>query len=154
MRHRKAHRKLGRTASHRKALLENLAATLLVHKHIRTTLAKAKELRSTVERLITFAKRGTLADRRQVLRAIQDKKIVRSLFTELAPTYQNRNGGYTRFIKLGRRRGDGAEMAIIELVGFEEVQVQKQKSREEAKAKKEKRKQDKGKDKEKTEAKE
>ncbi len=138
MRHRKANRKLGRTATHRKALLENLAATLFVHKHIRTTLAKAKEVRGTVERLITFAKSGTLADRRQVLRAIPDKKIVKSVFTELAPVYQNRNGGYTRCIKLGRRRGDGAEMAILELVGFEEVQIQKQKSREEAKAKKEK----------------
>ncbi len=153
MRHRKAHRKLGRTASHRKALLENLAATLFEHKHIRTTLAKAKEVRGVAERLITFAKSGTLADRRQVLRAIPDKKIVKNLFTELAPTYQNRNGGYTRFIKLGRRRGDGAEMAILELVGFEEVQVQKQKTREEAKAKKEKRKQGKATEKEKAEAK-
>jgi large subunit ribosomal protein L17 len=153
MRHRKAQRKLGRTASHRKALLENLTATLFVHKHIRTTLAKAKEVRGVAERLITFAKSGTLADRRQVLRAIPDKKIVKSLFTELAPTYQNRNGGYTRFIKLGRRRGDGAEMAILELVGFEEVQVQKQKTREEAKAKKEKRKQGKATEKEKAEAK-
>ncbi len=149
MRHRKDNKKLGRTASHRKALLENLAATLFVHKHIKTTVAKAKEARRIVERLITFAKRGTLADRRQVLRAIPDKKIVKNLFDELAPTYKDRNGGYTRTIKLGRRLGDGADLAILELVGFEGVQVEKQKSREEAKAKKEKRKAEKEKAKEK-----
>ncbi len=138
MRHRKAHRKLGRTASHRKALLANLAMALLQHKQIRTTTIKAKEVRREVERLITFAKRGTLADRRQVLRRIHDRHVVKNLFDEIAPTYQDRNGGYTRIIKLGQRRGDGAELAILELVGFEGVQLEKQ----EAKAKKAKKKED------------
>jgi len=138
MRHRKAHRKLGRTASHRKALLANLAMALLQHKQIRTTTIKAKEVRREVERLITFAKRGTLADRRQVLRRIHDRRVVKNLFDEIAPTYQDRNGGYTRIIKLGQRRGDGAELAILELVGFEGVQLEKQ----EAKAKKAKKKED------------
>ncbi len=136
MRHRKAHRKLGRTTSHRRALLANLAVALLQHKHIRTTTAKAKEVQSFVDRLITFAKRGTLADRRQVLRHIHDRKVVRNLFDEIAPTYAERNGGYTRVVKLGQRRGDGAELAVLELVGFEGVQQEKQKSREEEKAKK------------------
>ena len=136
MRHRKVGNKLGRTASHRRALLANLAAALFLHKQVRTTLAKAKEARRTVERLITFAKRGTLADRRQVLRVIRDRKIVKSLFDEIAPKYDGRKGGYTRVIKLGRRRGDGAEMAILELVGYEGVLMDKHKEKEEKKAKK------------------
>jgi len=136
MRHRKAHRKLGRTTSHRKALLANMATALFEHKQIRTTTEKAKEARVTAEKLITFAKRGTLADRRQVLRTIRDKSVVRSLFDEIAPTYKDRNGGYTRVTKLGRRRGDAAEMALLELVGFEDVAIEKQRSSAEQKAKK------------------
>ncbi|RMD86960.1 MAG: 50S ribosomal protein L17 [Calditrichaeota bacterium] len=136
MRHRKVGNKLGRTASHRRALLANLAAALFLHKQVKTTLAKAKEARRTVERLITFAKRGTLADRRQVLRVIRDRKIVKSLFDEIAPKYDDRKGGYTRVIRLGRRRGDGAEMAILELVGYEGVLMDKHKEKEEKKAKK------------------
>ncbi len=115
-------------------MLANVAAALFEHKHIRTTTVKAKEVRSTVERLITFAKKGSLADRRQVLRTIRDKKIVRSLFDEIAPTYKDRNGGYTRVIKLGRRRGDAAEMAVLELVGYEGVAIEKQIDRAEKKA--------------------
>lgn len=134
MRHRKAHKKLNRTASHRKALISNLATSLLENKQVRTTTAKAKEARKTIERLITFAKRGTLADRRQVLRTVRDKSVVKSLFEEIAPTYESRPGGYTRVIKLGRRRGDGAEMAVLELVGYEGAVIEKQQAREEVKA--------------------
>ena len=133
MRHRKAHRKLGRTTSHRKALVSNVASSLFEHKQIRTTTIKAKEIRKTVDKLITFAKSGTLADRRQVLRTIRDKKVVRSLFNDIAPTFQNRDGGYTRVVKLGRRRGDGAEMALLELVGYEGVFLTKQQQKEAAK---------------------
>ncbi|MFQ5705846.1 MAG: 50S ribosomal protein L17 [bacterium] len=138
MRHRKAGRKLGRTASHRKALLANLAQALFEHKQIKTTTAKAKEAKRTVERLITFAKGGSVADRRQVLKVIRDKAIVKLLFDEIAPTYMDRKGGYTRVIKLGRRMGDGADMAILELVGYEGALIEKLKSREEEKSKKKK----------------
>ncbi|MFQ5823417.1 MAG: 50S ribosomal protein L17 [bacterium] len=146
MRHRKIGRKLNRTTAHRKALFSNIAASLIEHKQIQTTTAKAKAVRRSVERLITFAKRGTLADRRQVLRTIKDRKVVKTLFDEIAPNYENRNGGYTRVIKLGRRRGDGAEMALLELVGYEGVQIEKQKAREEEKASKAKKKEEKQKE--------
>lgn len=136
MRHRKAHRKLGRTTSHRKAMIANSAAAVFEHKQIRTTTAKAKEVRKTVDKLITFAKSGTLADRRQVLKTIRHKAVVKNLFDEIAPTFKERNGGYTRIIKLGRRRGDATDMALLELVGFEGVAIEKQKAKEEAKAKK------------------
>lgn len=125
MRHLKAGRKLGRTASHRKATLANVAAALLEHKSIITTKAKAKETRSVVERLITFAKRGDLAARRQVLRTIRDKKLVKELFEKIAPKYENRPGGYTRVVKLGNRKGDDAPMAVFELVGYEGAQTEK-----------------------------
>ncbi len=130
MRHKKAHRKLGRTTSHRKAMISNVATSLFEHKQVRTTTVKAKEVRRTVDKLITFAKRGTLADRRQVLRTIRQKEIVKSLFDDIAPTYKERAGGYTRVIKLGRRRGDGAEMALLELVGFEGIALEKQQKAE------------------------
>lgn len=139
MRHRKTGRKLSRTASHRKATLDNLAMALFENKSIKTTTAKAKEARSSVERLITFAKRGDLASRRQVLKTIRDKNIVKTLFDEIAPKYADRPGGYTRVIKLGQRHGDGADLSILELVGFEGVQtekLQKAKSKREIKAKK------------------
>ena len=136
MRHRKAFNKLNRTASHRKALLSNLATQLFTYKRIKTTAPKAKELRPVVERLITFAKKGTLAARRRVLRTVRDKKVVKALFDEIAPTFENRQGGYTRIIKLGQRAGDGAEIAFIELVGFEGVKkTKKQKSKKESKKK-------------------
>lgn len=138
MRHRKTNAKLNRTVGHRKALYANVASSLFEHKQIKITTAKAKAIRKTVEHLITFAKRGSLADRRQVLRTIRDKRIVKTLFEDIAPTYSDRNGGYTRIIKLGRRKGDGAEMALLELVGYEGVLVDKHQSKEDAKAKKEK----------------
>ncbi len=140
MRHQRAGRKLGRTYSHRKALLANLAASLLEHKSITTTTAKAKEARGVVERLITFAKKGDLAARRQVLRVIRNKDLVKELFEDIAPKYADRPGGYTRVIKLGRRSGDNAPMAIFELVGYESVKAEKiaqkrQKREEKAKEK-------------------
>lgn len=138
MRHLKSGRKLGRTASHRKALMRNLAAELFLHKTIKTTTAKAKELRSLAERLITFAKKGDLAARRQVLRFVKNKSIVTTLFDEIAKKYTDRNGGYMRIVKLGARRGDGAPLSIVELVGYEGIQtekLEKQRQKREAKAK-------------------
>ena len=119
MRHLKRGRKLNRKASHRKALLRNLAASLIIHKRIKTTDAKAKELRGFVEPLITFAKQGTLHARRQVLRAIPGaygQSVSEILFNEIAPRYADRPGGYTRIIKLGFRSNDRAPVSLIELV--------------------------------------
>jgi large subunit ribosomal protein L17 len=121
MRHRVAHRKLGRTTPHRLALLRNLATALFEQERIRTTLAKAKELRPYAERLITLAKRDAdrLHARRLVARDIRDPKVVKKLFDSLGARYATRPGGYTRILKLGQRKGDGAEMAIVELLGSE-----------------------------------
>lgn len=124
MRHRVAHRKLGRITPHRIALLRNLATALFESERIRTTLAKAKELRPFAERLITLAKREgepevRLHHRRQVARDIHDPKIVRKLFDTLGARFIGRPGGYTRILRLGTRQGDGAEMAIVELIGSE-----------------------------------
>ena len=118
MRHNKIGRKLGRKTAHRKALMSNLASALITHKRIKTTDAKAKELRMYIEPLITFAKKGDLHSRRQVLKKIRHKSIVRELFDNIAPTFLNRNGGYTRIIKLGFRDNDCAPMSIIEFVDF------------------------------------
>ncbi len=112
-------RKLGRTASHKKALMSNMAASLFTHGSIRTTYAKAKELRGVAERLITFAKRGDLHARRQVLKRIRNQVVVTRLFDEIGPAFEERKGGYTRVLKLGPRRGDSVEMCLIELVGDE-----------------------------------
>ncbi len=128
MRHRLAHRKLGLITSHRMALLRNQAEALLQHERIETTLPKAKELRPFVERLITIAKRGiaasdvegrTLHSKRLVGRDIVNQDVVEKLFDTLAPRFMERPGGYTRILRLGHRRGDGAEVAQIELVGSE-----------------------------------
>ena len=119
MRHLKRGRKLNRTASHRKALLRNLASSLIIHKRIKTTDAKAKELRSFVEPLITFAKQGTLHARRQVLKALPGKQgqmVTAILFNEIAPQVADRPGGYTRIIKLGNRTNDRAPVSMVELV--------------------------------------
>ncbi len=121
MRHNVKGRKLGRTASHRAALLNSLAASLLKHKRIRTTLAKAKETRSFVEAVITKARKNDLNARRQVMRSINDKEVVKELFNEIVPKIGDRPGGYTRVIKLGNRMGDAASMAVIELVDYNEV---------------------------------
>lgn len=116
MRHRNKGRKLSRTASHREAMLRNMATSLFRHEQISTTTAKAKELRGFAERLITLAKRGDLHARRLAARRIQDKDILFKLFDSIGPRFAERQGGYTRVLKLGFRRGDGAELAIIELV--------------------------------------
>jgi len=117
MRHRSKGRQLSRTASHRRALLNNLAASLFQHERITTTEAKAKELRPVAEKLITLARRGDLHARRLVQRRIQDRDTVAKLFAVIGPRFAARPGGYTRILKLGHRPGDGAEVARIELVG-------------------------------------
>ena len=117
MRHRRKGRKLSRTASHRRATLRNLATALFRHGRIKTTTAKAKELRPYAEKLITLARRGDLHSRRLVARRIQDRGVLSRLFDDIAPRYLERPGGYTRILKLGHRKGDAAEMALIELVG-------------------------------------
>jgi large subunit ribosomal protein L17 len=116
MRHRKKGRHLNRTASHRDAMLRNMATSLFLHDRIETTVAKAKELRGYAEPLITKAKRGDLHARRLVARKIQDKDALARLFDDIAPRYVERPGGYTRVIKVGHRAGDAADLAIIELV--------------------------------------
>ena len=119
MRHRIDHRKLGRTTEHRIAMLRNQAISLVRHDRIRTTLEKAKELRRFVEKLITLAKRDTLNSRRLAARHVHDPEALKKLFSTLGPLYAQRPGGYTRILKLGTRKGDGAQIAIIELVGRE-----------------------------------
>ncbi|MCE2398994.1 MAG: 50S ribosomal protein L17 [Gemmatimonadetes bacterium] len=116
MRHRKKQRGLSRSRSHRRAMLRNMATSLLRHERITTTTAKAKELRPYVERLITLGRRGDLHARRQVARKIADREVQAKLFAEIGPRYTERPGGYTRILKLGNRRGDAADMALIELV--------------------------------------
>jgi len=116
MRHRKKGRKLNRTASHRRATLRNLATSLFRHGRIETTTAKAKELRPYAERLITLAKRGDLHARRLVATKIQDRNVLGSLFQDIGPRFSERPGGYTRILKLGHRKGDAAEMSLVELV--------------------------------------
>ena len=119
MRHRVHGRKLGRTSAHRKALFRNQLTALFTHERIITTVAKAKELRPIAERMVTAARTGTLAARRRVATMVQDKEIARRLFEEIAPRFADRPGGYTRIMRLGRRHGDNAELAIIEFVDYE-----------------------------------
>ncbi|HSR41113.1 MAG TPA: 50S ribosomal protein L17 [Longimicrobiales bacterium] len=116
MRHRKKGRNLSRTSAHKRATLRNMATNLFRHERIRTTKAKAKELRPYAERLISLAKKGDLHARRQAARKIQDREILGKLFDDLGPRFADRPGGYTRILKLGPRKGDAAEMALIELV--------------------------------------
>lgn len=119
MRHRKAGRQLSRNSAHRWALMRNLITALLREEKIQTTDPKAKELRRWVDRVITLGKRGSLHARRQALGIVQDKAVVRKLFETIAPRFKDRPGGYTRIIKLGIRRGDAAQMSLIELVAAE-----------------------------------
>jgi len=116
MRHLKQGRKLGRTSAHRKALLRNLATALLEHERITTTEPKAKELRRIADKLVTLGKRGDLHARRQALQVVRSADVVRKLFNDIAPRFAERNGGYTRVLRLGYRPGDAAAMAVIELV--------------------------------------
>ncbi|MEL6385870.1 MAG: 50S ribosomal protein L17 [Pseudomonadota bacterium] len=116
MRHRLAHRKLGRTTSHRKAMMANMAASLIEHEQIVTTLPKAKEMKPFMDKLITLAKKGDLAARRQAIATVRNKDAVRKLFEVMGGRYAERHGGYTRVLKAGFRHGDNAPMAVIELV--------------------------------------
>ena len=116
MRHKKAGRRLGRNSSHRQAMFRNMAASLLRHETIKTTLPKAKELRRVVEPLITLAKEDGVAKRRLAFDRLRDKEVVGKLFTDLGPRFQARPGGYLRILKLGPRPGDSAPMAIVQLV--------------------------------------
>ncbi|WP_312733466.1 50S ribosomal protein L17 [Brevundimonas sp.] len=116
MRHGAAHRKLGRTTSHRTAMFANMAASLIKHEQITTTLPKAKELRPFVEKLVTLAKKGDLHARRQAISQVRDVPQVGKLFETLGPRYAERNGGYIRIMKAGFRHGDNAPMAVIEFV--------------------------------------
>jgi large subunit ribosomal protein L17 len=133
MRHRKKTNKLGRTKSHRKATLSNLCKAIIHHQQIKTTLVKAKATQNTIESLITVGKKDTVAARRNVFKVLQSHQMVKKLFDEIVPSFTNRSGGYTRIIKLGNRKGDGAELAILQLVGFEPVIVDSKKSSEKKK---------------------
>ncbi len=117
MRHRIAGRKLGRTTSHRVAMLRNLVTSLLEHERVKTTDAKAKEVRPLAERLISLAKRGDLHARRQALSVVRKPELVKKLFETLSPRYQSRTGGYLRIVKVGYRPGDGAPVSLVELIG-------------------------------------
>jgi len=119
MRHLVHHRKLGRTTAHRRAMLRNLVTSFLDKERVRTTLAKAKEARPLAERMITLAKRNTLDTRRQALKFVTKTETVGKLFKDLGPRFSERPGGYTRIVKLAPRPGDGAPMAMLELIGAE-----------------------------------
>jgi len=127
MQHNRAGRKLGRTTSHRRALFRNQLASLFTHERITTTLPKAKDLRPLAEKMVTLGKRGGLHARRLALKNLPDQGAVKRLFDELAPRFASRTGGYTRILKLGRRPGDGAEMAILEFIDFDFAQRQAEK---------------------------
>ena len=134
MRHQKKGRKFNRTASHRKAMMSNLASSLIIHKRIQTTNAKSKELRGFIDRLITYAKKGDVRARRLIQKKIQGKRskeIANILIHDIAPNYENRNGGYTRIIKLNNRKNDNAPVSLIELIdvapSIESIEVENEK---------------------------
>ncbi len=118
MRHRRSGRKLGRDASHRKALYANLASALIEHGRIKTTVAKAKEVRPIAEQMITLGRRGDISARRQAIKYLRSQEIVHKLFSEVAPRFADRPGGYSRIVRLGPRQGDAAEMVYLELVDY------------------------------------
>jgi large subunit ribosomal protein L17 len=120
MRHRKSGRKLNRTSSHRKAMFANMAAALINHEQITTTLPKAKELKPFVEKLVTLAKRGDLHARRLAISRVRDEAMVKKLFATIGPRYEDRHGGYTRVLRAGFRYGDNAPVAVIEFVDRDE----------------------------------
>lgn len=124
MRHRKSGRKLNKKPAHRKAMFANMATSLFEHERIQTTTPKAKELRSVAEKLITLGKRGDLHARRQAARLVKDPAILAKLFGEIAGRFEERPGGYTRVLHIGKRRGDNAPMSIIELVGAPDAAVE------------------------------
>jgi large subunit ribosomal protein L17 len=118
MRHQRAGRKLGRDAAHRKALYANLTASLIEHGRIKTTVAKAKEVRPVAEEMITLGRRGDVPARRQALKFLRSQDVVHKLFSDVGPRFSDRPGGYSRIVKLGPRQGDAAEMAYLELVDY------------------------------------
>jgi large subunit ribosomal protein L17 len=134
MRHGKVHRKFNRTAEHRKAMFANMCAALIKHEQITTTLPKAKDLRPVVEKLVSLAKKGGLAARRQAIAEMRDVAQVKKLFEVIGPRYKERNGGYTRIMKAGFRYGDSAAMAVIEFVDRDEEAKGKDSGPVEAKA--------------------
>ena len=134
MRHRNTNRKLSRNTSHRRALLRNLVTSLLDHERLMTTLPKAKELRPLAEKMITLGKHDNLHARRQVQAYVLKEATAKKVFDTIAPRFTDRKGGYSRIIKLGNRKGDGADLAIIELIGSE-LEVKKAERAEKAKGK-------------------
>jgi large subunit ribosomal protein L17 len=137
MRHQKKTIKLGRTAEHRKALLANQVCSLIAHQRIKTTLAKAKAVRPLAEKMVTFGKNGSLHARRMALSMLRQKDAVKKLFDEIAPRSADRNGGYTRIVKLGQRKSDSASMAFIEWVDAAQVIEEKEPKEKPAKKQKE-----------------
>jgi large subunit ribosomal protein L17 len=136
MRHKVAGYKLGRTTSHRRSLLRNMATSLILEERIETTVPKAKALRPTVEKMITLGKRGTLAARRQALSYLMTDEAVNKLFDTIGPRFGDRNGGYTRIVRTAWQKGDGADKAFIELLGSEQLLDEKRQKRADARAKK------------------
>ena len=136
MRHKVAGYKLGRTTSHRRSLLRNMATSLIMEERIETTVPKAKALRPTVEKMITLGKRGTLAARRQAIAYLMTDEAVNKLFETIGPRFGDRNGGYTRIVRTAWQKGDGADKAFIELLGSEQLLDEKRQKRAEARAKK------------------
>ena len=134
MRHRNSGRKLSRNTSHRRALLRNLVTSFLEHGRLMTTLPKAKEIRPLAEKMITLGKRDSLHARRQVQAYVLKEAIAKKVFADIAPKFADRKGGYSRIIKLGNRKGDGADLAVIELIGSE-LEVKRAERAEKAKAK-------------------
>lgn len=134
MRHGKSRAKLSRPKSHREAMLSNMAVSVLEHIQIRTTLAKAREIKRWVDYLVTLGKRGDLNSRRSAYRVIKNRKMVKKLFDEIAPKFQERQGGYTKVLKLGHRQGDGAKMAVVQLL-MEKPKVEKKKGEKHEKEK-------------------
>src|SRR3989449_4132124 len=137
MRHKNAHRKLSRNSSHRRAMLRNLVTDFLDHGRLMTTLPKAKEVRPLAEKMITLGKRDNLHARRQLYAYLLTEAVAKKVFETIAPRFSDRKGGYSRIIKLGNRKGDGADLAIIELLGSE-LEVKKAEKAEKAKEKAEK----------------
>ncbi len=135
MRHNRAGRKLGRVSEHRRALFRNQLLSLLKHERIITTLPKAKELRPIAERMVTLGRKNSVHARRLVNRWVSDRNIIKKLFSEIAPRFATRPGGYTRIVKLGPRKGDGAELAILEFVDYKLPEAKKGKEAKEEKVK-------------------
>ena len=136
MRHKVAGYKLGRTTSHRRSLLRNMATSLIIEERIETTVPKAKALRPTVEKMITLGKRGDLAARRQATAYLMTDEAVHKLFDTIGPRFGDRNGGYTRIVRTAWQKGDGADKAFIELLGSEQLLDEKRQKRADARAKK------------------